>query len=208
MEYKELYERGQPKRSEIIRLGWIKFDIKGAKMRGILIFLFCVFVLSASDHNETQKFMQAVEAFNKGECESAERIYKELADAGYPDALFNYGWMKEKGQCARQDIKGALELYERAVKSQKPKVRGLASYRLGLLYMTGRGTAQDVGRAKQLWQLSDSLEYPQAALSLGLYYLQGINEPKNEKEARRYFTRACDAGLQPACELIKNLTTP
>lgn len=171
----------------------------------VLFFIFLSLSFASSE-----LYKEAVSAFNSGDCEKAEKLYKELADKNHFEAMFNYGWMSEKGQCAEQDYKKARELYERAINGDSQNSKKLSSYRLGLLLLTARGSDSDVSdadikRAISLWQSSESLGYPQASMALGTLYLQGGAVQKDEKKAREYFTRACDGGVKEACGIIANL---
>lgn len=164
----------------------------------ILLVCFALFAISFGQ-NLDDKFRQAVRAFNDANCTEAAKIYEELVEKGHIEAIYNYAWMREKASCVEGDYKDAISLYERAIKEGDERIKALASYRMGLLFATGRGVEQNVTQAKEFWQTSENLGYAQASYSLGMLYYQGMEGKKDENIAREYFKKACQGGVKQAC---------
>lgn len=81
--------------------------------------------------------------FKMGHYETARVIWEALARRGNGEANFNLGGLYEDGRGVPENMKTALEHYERAPEAGN----GKAQYRLGLLYSTGGKVARDEVKA-------------------------------------------------------------
>ena len=79
-------------------------------------------------------------------------LAKALAEKGNAEAAFNLAIMYEEGRGITQNLKEAVDWYERAM--EKGYVE--AYYRQGLLYEEGRGVAQNMEKAVQLYKKAQS----------------------------------------------------
>lgn len=167
----------------------------------------CIFLLGLCANDKTYK--DAVDAYNAGDCEKAVKLYNELVKQEHFEAVFNYAWMNEKGICVEQDYKKARGLYKISINGDKINTKRLSMYRLGLLFITARGSddvsPDDTQKAIELWQQSDHLGYAQASLSLGMLYYQGAAVAKDENLAYGYFDKACNGGVKEACNILANI---
>ena len=71
---------------------------------------------------------KAVECFKEDPGE-AFRLFREAAEAGYPNGYFGLAEMKFNGYGVDKDVEGAAELYKAAAEAGHPP----SMYRLGLL---------------------------------------------------------------------------
>lgn len=71
---------------------------------------------------------------------------------------------------------------------------GVMQYRLGMLYVNGRGVPEDATQGVEWLRKSAALKHTDAAIALGVLYFEGKHVPKDEAEAVRWFQQAADQG--------------
>jgi len=152
---------------------------------------------AAPSSNARALFEKAQELQRKKAKESeVAALYKEAADAGHPDAQYEYGcWQQIQG-----NMKEAVEYWERAAKQDHPR----AMYNLAIATLQGHGVAEDVGKAVALMKdCAERLRNPQALFLLANAYLDGWGAfiPKDEARGAQLAKEAADAGSPEAAML-------
>ena len=88
-------------------------------------------------------FREGLDAYNKGDYETAYKQWKPLAKAGDAEAQYNLGFMYRRGEGVKQDDEKAAYWYRRAADQGDAK----AQTYLGLLYTFGKGVGQNYQQA-------------------------------------------------------------
>jgi len=105
----------------------------------------------AEDHGLAEVAFQAgVDAYERGDYETALKEWRPLADQGYAGAQNELGAMYEEGKGVPQDYTEAVKWYRLAAD------QGVAppQHNLGRMYATGRGVPQDYVQAHMWFSLS------------------------------------------------------
>lgn len=98
-----------------------------------------------------QQFQQGLESANKGDYQTAIKLWKPLAEQGSTSAQFNLGIMYSKGYGVKQDDAKAAKWYRKAAEQGDAE----AQFSLGLIYSLGKGVKKIIlkrqnGIAKRL----------------------------------------------------------
>ena len=96
----------------------------------------------------------------------------------------------QSGDPDNQDMRGALEMYERA--ADQGNISSMA--RLGVIYLRGEGVAKDAGKARVLFEEAVDAGNADAMVYLGLMYERGNGVGEDHKAAFGLYQRAADAG--------------
>lgn len=140
-------------------------------------------------------YEDGLSAFQAGDYDKAERIWRELAGQGDPAAQYGLGVLYEKGAGpVQQDDAQAVRWYEQAAQQDV----AAAQNNLALMYAQGRGVQKDPGRAAELWRRAAQRGHARAQYNLGLAYYRGEGVGKSIETALRWFRRAAGAGLADA----------
>ena len=101
----------------------------------IAAFLFCMYTVAAP----AADFMKGVDAYTRGDYQTAFTEFKALAEQNHVDAQNNLGVMYNTGRGVAQDNAAAARWYRRAAE------RGHldAQNNLAALYVSGKGVPQD-----------------------------------------------------------------
>ncbi len=84
-------------------------------------------------------FQAGVDAYERGDYETALKEFRPLAEQGYASAQSNLGLMYDNGQGVSQDYQEAVKWYRRAAEQGL----AIAQSNLGVGYDRGRGVPQD-----------------------------------------------------------------
>jgi TPR repeat protein len=106
----------------------------------------------------------AIAAHNRGDYETAERLFRPLAEQGDAVAQYNLGDLYHNGQGVPQDYAEAVRWYRMAAEQGY----AWAQNNLGVMYKNGNGVPQD-----------DVLAY----MWLNLAVAQGNDDAKNNRDA-------------------------
>lgn len=97
-------------------------------------------------------FEDAAAAAQKGDYQTAYRLWKPFAEQGNSGAQNILAWMYENGEGVPQDNKEAVKWYRLAAEQENAS----AQYNLGLMYAYGHGVIQDYIQAHAWWDLAAS----------------------------------------------------
>lgn len=78
-------------------------------------------------------------------------------------------------------------------------------YIKGLNYLTGTDVPKDPVKAADLFLKAADLNHPRSQYQLGLMYVDGIGLERDTDEARQWLSKAADAGLADARDVLNNL---
>jgi len=134
-------------------------------------------------------------AFNRKDFAHAFSEWIESAKTGDAHAQHGVGMLYEMGQgVPYADAKAAADWYQKAAaQNYAPALNNLAR-----LYADGRGVAQDLPKAIELWSRAAEAGNVTARFNLGLQYANGSGVPKDMKKAASYLLQAAESGLAEA----------
>jgi hypothetical protein len=134
-------------------------------------------------------------AFNRRDFTRAFSEGIESAKAGDAHAQHGIGMLYETGQgVPYADPKAAADWYQKAAgQNYAPALNNLAR-----LHADGRGVAQDLPKAIELWSRAAEAGNVTARFNLGLQYASGSGVPKDMKKAASYLLQAAESGLPEA----------
>lgn len=141
-------------------------------------------------------FLEAEEAYDKGDYLAAITEYKLLADKGEAKAQFNLGIMHLRGQGVPHDSKEAAAWFRKAAEQDDAD----AQYHLGLMYLQGQGVPQDYKEAASWYNRAAENGDEKAQLALGIMYFVGQGKVRDFVQARKWFNLAGDERAMKVAE--------
>ncbi len=91
----------------------------------------------------TDIFQQGVTAYQRHDYKQAFTLMREAARDGHVEAMFNLGYLYDKGLGTKQDYARAMDWYRRIAK----KGNGMSMLNIGALYENGYGVKRDYKKA-------------------------------------------------------------
>jgi len=135
-------------------------------------------------------FQKGVDAYQRGDYETALREWEPLAKQGNPSAQSNLGLMYENGQGVLQDYKTAVKWYKLAAKQGF----AVAQSNLGWMYDKGKGVPQDYKTAVKWYRLAAKQGDASAQSNLGLMYGDGKGVLQDYVRAHMWWNIAAISG--------------
>ena len=111
----------------------------------ILGFFLASFHYTAWADTPEQQFQQGVEATDRGDYQTAFKLWLPLAEQGYDKAQFFLGIMYQSGRGVKQDTVEAVKWYRKAAEQGYAK----AQFNLGVMYYNGEGVKRNPSKAKE-----------------------------------------------------------
>ena len=99
----------------------------------------------------------------------------------------------------------AVELYTLAAEQGSVRVRTIAMFNLGVLYMRGQGVAKSYELAREWLAKAAQKGNEDAMVNLGAMYIQGQGVAQSYELAREWLTKAAHEGHEVAIKAIKLL---
>ena len=115
---------------------------------------------------------------------------EKAAGKGSQRALFNQGWMKQRGCGTALDPKGAADAVRRSAEGGC----AIAQFYLGVLYEEGDLVERDQAASIKWLTEAANQNYPPAMNRLGAAYALGRGVPEDDARATDYYRRAADLG--------------
>jgi TPR repeat protein len=169
-----------------------------------VFFLFATCILSAQAPN-TSTSTSGTDDFGKkvevAEGPSEEEIMVEMAWAGAhqgdPGAMAAIGMFHYLGIYVDTvpNFEVAYHWLQKAAKYNEP----VAIYFLGKIYQEGIVVDQDLPQALKLFRKAARANMPLSYVELGYMYEQGQGVKANPKKAEKWYARACEEGIEVAC---------
>lgn len=155
--------------------------------------LLCSHVASLADDPGWQ-------AYQRGDFETAAKLYEEAAKHGERLAEFNFAMTLFRGE-APGSKSSALKWLRKAAEQGLPQ----AQYNLGLLYENGEGLPRSQADATTWFRLAAGQGHTDAQVSLATQYFLGRGAPKDYAEAARWYEAAAEGGDVGAQYIIASM---
>ena len=152
-------------------------------------------------------YQAGVDAYERGDYETALKEWRPLAERGNEAAQANLGFMYAKGQGVPQDDQEAVR-WSRLAAEQGDAV---AQCNLGVMYNKGQGVPQDYTEAVKWYRLAVEQGDAVAQANLGLMYAKGQGVAQNYIQAYMWETLAAAQGNENASkglEVLEKEMTP
>lgn len=127
--------------------------------------------------------------------------FKEAANNGVPNAIYNLGVLHHQGMGVDQSLEKAISLYRRAASLGHAE----AQYNLGIANIEGIGVPYNPGRAARFFESAARKGVVESAYNLGLIYENGLLGEARPDEALLWYKRAADAGNSEAQSALQQL---
>jgi TPR repeat protein len=150
---------------------------------------------------EPADFYAGRDAFQRGEYETAHRIWLALAQKGDVEAQFRVARLYVDGKGVEADATAAVKWYRLAAS------QGHARAQAGLGYMlhSGRGAETDIDEAIQWYRKAAEQGRASAQFNLGQIYLDGDSVPADDGQAVRWLQMAANQGYPAALAALARL---
>ena len=131
----------------------------------------------------------------------AARLYQRAADLGDVLAMHNLGFLYERGEGIKLDLKKTVKYWRMAAE------QGMASaqYNLGTSYERGEGVAQDYAEAARLYKLAADQGHTKAEYNLGVMYYCGNGFARDIAEGIFWLKRAAAKGNKRAKDALTEI---
>lgn len=171
------------------------------KIKRIMInqFILIENILSATE-KKTAKILyrQAMEYLYKhNDTDNAMNLFYQLAEEGYPDAMFKIAELHKEGDLIIKDNDKALKYYRLAAE----KGHSLAQFEIGEYYQSN----DEIEQAIHWFQRASDQNHSEAQYILGQIFEYGIAKIQDKSKARHFYTLASNNGHINALEKLRNL---
>jgi len=137
-------------------------------------------------------FDAGFKAYQRGDYDTALRIFRQLAEQGNASAQYNLGVMYLKGQGVAQDYTAAVRWYRKAADQNHAG----AQDNLGVMYSQGWGVTQDYAAALRWYRKAADQGDANAQLNLGVMYTFGRGVTQDYVQALMWYNLAAARGLK------------
>jgi len=168
-----------------------------ATMRNPIRTLLVMLMLSFSHAVIADNYEDGLEAHDKGDFETALRLWTPLAEQGDIEAQFNLGMLYADGKGVAQNYKTAVKLFMLSAEQGDAD----AQSNLGVMYNNGSGVEQDYKTAVKWYMIAAEQGYSKAQYNLGVAYYNGTGVAQDYVKAHMWFNIAAINGKADA---IKN----
>ncbi len=139
-------------------------------MRGWQAVMVLGFILSALFGTNAQAdTRKGIEAYRRGQYETALQELEKAAKAGDAQAFYNLGIFYHEGKAVPRDPEQAVAFYKRG--AEKGSV--LAAFNLAQAYRKGEGVAVDYAQAARWYEFAAKRGDYRAGNELGILYVEG-----------------------------------
>ena len=138
-----------------------------------------------------------MDAYYKGDYETAAALLQPLADKGVARAQFRLAYMHFLGRgfsADRQEADRRIRAALPAIRKFAEEGRAWAQSDLGSLYEDGLVLARDYNEAVRWYRLAAEQGYPGAQTNLGMMYARGRGVTSSRRTAIEWFQRAAKQG--------------
>ena len=156
---------------------------------------------AANDCNEAKREARSgalvaavLDAYHRGDYETALREWGLLAEQGDADAQSNLGRMYDTGKGVPKDYAVAASWYSKAAEQG----HAAAQANLGFMYDTGQGVRQDYAKAVEWCQKAAEQGHVVAQTFLGFMYDNGQGVQQDYVKAVMWYRKAAEQGHPPA----------
>ena len=146
-------------------------------------------------------FQAGIEAYERGDYDTALGEWRPLAEQGDAQAQFTLGEMYGMGHGVAQDYGETVRWFRLAAEQGYTPAR----FFLGTMYELGQGVAKDYQEAVQWYRLTADQGYAQAQFFLAIRYCSGEGMSKDDVLAHMWATLAAGQGHEEAVKLRDTL---
>jgi len=138
----------------------------------VLILIICLILAGSAIAGPLE---DATKAYDRGDYETAYRLYKSLAERGSPVAQSNLGLMYYNSRGVSQDYAEAMKWFKKAADQGD----AVGQYYMGLMYYDGKIVPQNYAEATKWFRKAADQGDADAQYSLGLMYAIGKGVPQD-----------------------------
>ena len=139
-------------------------------------------------------YQAGVDAYERGDYETARQELAPLVKEGNPKAQFHLGQMHAKGNGVPHNDEEAAELYSKAAEGGNT----LAQFVLGLWYEEGRGVPKDKGEAVKWFYKASQQGSDLARYKLSRMFATSTDILQNDEEKTNLYRVAAEQGYAKA----------
>jgi len=147
-------------------------------------------IICFNSTSRANDFDMALAAANKGDYETARRLWEALAEQGDILAEYNIGYMNFNGHGGVKNYKEAIKWYTLSALHGN----NIARYTLGVIYENGDVIDKDYKLAEAWYQLAADEGYGKAQLNLGMLYMDNTGGIKNYNKGIKLIKLAAENG--------------
>lgn len=118
------------------------------------------------------------------------------------DALYQLGWLSEKGLMPGSSVTSAIQYYQDAAAYGQ----GSAILALGRLYASGIGVPKNIEKAAGYYERLAQQNYPDAQYQMAKFCLSNLVKGCTQQEAKNWLAKAEQNGCREAAQLLRLLT--
>jgi uncharacterized protein len=150
----------------------------------------------AAEEGSAKAMLQMAQSWRKPwadnpDAEQALHWLERAHAAGAQDALAFAGFMTEAGEFGEPDLTAARARFAAAAEAGS----ALGQAKLAHMLLNGDGGNTDPARALELFRAAAAQDHPTGFMGLGYLYESGTAVAADPDEARRWYTRAAEAGV-------------
>jgi uncharacterized protein len=152
-------------------------------------------------------YQDGMDAFERGDYETALEEFLPLAQQGSPQARYDLGVLYDNGYGVVQDYSEAAKWYRLAAEQGYAR----AQYNLAGMYRLGQGVPQSYGDALAWYRLAADQGHARAQHNLGSMYANGHGVAQDLVQAYMWYFLATANGLdnaRQASDMISKWMTP
>lgn len=124
------------------------------------------------------------------------------AERNDPDAIYQLGWLSEKGLTPHASITDALNYYQVAALQGQ----GMAILALARLYQSGSAVTRDLSKSAEYYSQLAQQNYPEAQYQLAKVCLSNVGKGCSPQEAKNWLIKAQNNGHHDAAQLLRLLS--
>ena len=153
-----------------------------------------VLVFAAAPPARGAPLVEGNAAFERGDFQTAYRVWQPLAEAGDARAQFNLGLLYDTGRGVRRDIDQAVFWLERAAQQGLSEAR----HNLGLIYLSAERGPLDYAKALGYLQPAAEAGFARSLYTLGKMYEYGLGVAQDDVQMVELVRLAAEAGFDRA----------
>ncbi len=147
---------------------------------------------------EQDQFQKGINAFAKGDYQTAANIWLVEAYEGSLDAQFNLGVLYLEGKGVAQKREDALFWFTQAAKGGHVE----AQYNLGHLYFENQDDPESLSQGMAWWRSASLQGFPIAQYNYGRALFYGIGAPQDLQKSRYWMERSASVGADIALRFL------
>jgi hypothetical protein len=148
----------------------------------------------------SDKWQAASEAMKRNDYATALKLFRSLAEQGYPDAQFQLGFLYRTGWGVPKENSEAFRWFERAADQGHVYARS----NLGFMYRDGEGVQQDFVQAHKWFKLASAS--PGEPLRYAREYLDSVEKKMTPAQIAEVARVEAEAVERPKMNTVQNRT--